>query len=77
MGSAKKIVSSAVHAVSLGTIDLNKKKKSAGSSSAVSELQQEANQTAKQRRALFMTEGEALGDEVFDVNRKKRGILGN
>ena len=44
MGSAKKIVSSAVHAVSLGTIDLNKKKKS---------------------------------DEVFDVNRKKRGILGN
>lgn len=76
MGSVKKAVSSAVSAVSLGTIDLNKKPKKV--SAYTGDLQEDAKKTATQRKALFMTEGDILGEEVESVGKKKRGtILGN
>ena len=54
------------------------KKKKVSSRGAVSELQSEADKTAKQRQALFATEGGILGEEVESVGKKKRGtILGN
>ena len=53
----------------------------ANSASAEKPEQQIANakeETRNQRRALFMTAGDELGDEVLSVVRKKRGsLLGN
>lgn len=75
MGSVKKVVSSAVSAVSLGTVNLNKQKKVSG---YTGDLQQEARKTAAQRKNLLMTGGGILGEEVESVGKKKRGtILGN
>ena len=77
MGSVKKVVSSAVNAVTLGAVDLEKKKSPKVRADA-SDLQDEAKKTAAQRRALFATEGDILGEEVEGVGKKKRGtILGN
>lgn len=53
----------------------------ANSASAEKPEQQIANakeETRNQRRALFMTAGDELGDQVLSVVRKKRGsLLGN
>ena len=53
----------------------------ANSASADKPEQQIANakeETRNQRRALFMTAGDELGDQVLSVVRKKRGsLLGN
>lgn len=53
----------------------------ANSASADKTEQQIANakeETRNQRRALFMTPGDELGDQVLSVVRKKRGsLLGN
>lgn len=72
-----KVIKSAINAVSLGTIDLDKKKK-VSASGAVSELQSDAEKLLKQRKALYMTEGGILGEEVEGIGKKKRGsIFGN
>ena len=72
-----KVIKSAVHAVSLGTIDLDKKKK-VSASGAVSELQSDAEKLLRQRKALYATEGGVLGEEVEGIGKKKRGsIFGN
>lgn len=44
---------------------------------ATKELKTEADDTAKRRVALFATQGDELGEEVFGVGKKKRGLLGN
>ena len=54
---------------------LEGKTKKVSSRGAVSELQSEADKTAKQRQALFATEGGILGEEVEGVGKKKRGTI--
>lgn len=44
---------------------------------ATAELKTEADDTAKRRVALFATQGDELGEEVFSVGKKRRGLLGN
>lgn len=84
MGSFKKALGNIMRASAAfatgGASELIKEKKPkvAGVAADTGDLQEEAKQTAKQRQALFMTEGGILGEEVEGVGKKKRGtILGN
>ena len=65
----------------LGTLKPQVNLSEANSASAEKPEQQIANakeETRNQRRALFMTAGDELGDQVLSVVRKKRGsLLGN
>ena len=65
----------------LGTLKPQVNLSEANSASADKPEQQIVNakeETRNQRRALFMTAGDELGDQVLSVVRKKRGsLLGN
>ena len=65
----------------LGTLKPQVTLSEANSASAEKPEQQIVNakeETRNQRRALFMTAGDELGDQVLSVVRKKRGsLLGN
>ena len=81
MGSFKKALGNIMRASAAfatgGASELIKEKKPKVAADT-GDLQEEAKQTAKQRQALFMTEGGILGEEVEGVAKKKRGtILGN
>lgn len=88
-GDVKGATDSLVRGVTAGTVGLTNgsvvnasdlmgktpKLKDAGNQT---ELEKQADKTSRQRQALFMTEGDILGEEVESVGKKKRGnILGN
>lgn len=88
-GDIKGIADSALRVGSFGTVGIEKggianAKTLMGKTPKITdtgnqaELEKQADKTSKQRQALFMTEGDILGEEVEGVGKKKRGnILGN
>lgn len=71
-----KWVNSVVHAVTVGLVDLDKGKKASGAE--MSSLEEEKKGSAKKRKALYGTQGGALGQEVNRVGTDNRGnIFGN
>lgn len=76
MGSVGDIVKSAVHAVSLGTIDMRDNPEV--KTSATQELKEDAKDALKKRKALYETSGGILGEDVMSVGTSSRGnIFGN
>ena len=84
-GNIKGIADSAARIASLGTLGVNKGSvlnvspdiKGVDGKTSSEALRQEADDTARRRVALFSTQGDELGEEVFGVGKKKRGLLGN
>lgn len=73
MGS---VIKSAVHAITLGTVDLNKGKKASGAQAEA--LEEEKKDSTRKRKALYGTSGGVLGQEVDQVAKDYRGnIFGN
>ena len=73
MGS---VIKSAVHAITLGTVNLNKEKKASGAQATA--LEEEKKNSTRKRKALYGTQGGVLGQEVNQVDQNNRGsIFGN
>ena len=78
MGSLGKWVGSVVHAVSVGTIDLNKEKINKASGAEAAALEEEKINNTRKCKALYGTSGGVLGQEVNQNGRNNRGnIFGN
>lgn len=76
MGSFSDVFESAVHAVSLGTIDMRDNPEV--KTSATQELKEDAKDALKKRKALYETSGGVLGEDVMSVGTSSRGnIFGN
>nr|DAI59771.1 MAG TPA: hypothetical protein [Caudoviricetes sp.] len=73
MGSVGKVLSDAVSAVTLGTVDLNKNPKV--KTNAAAQLEQDRTDNSKKRKALYGTQGGVLGQEVTQVGNTNRGNL--
>lgn len=73
MGSVAKIFGSAVNALTLGTVDLNKDPKV--KTGAAAQLEQDKTDNSKKRKALYSTQGGVLGQEVTQVGNTNRGNL--
>lgn len=84
-GDVKKAADYALRGTTGGMVGLNKGSvlnlspdiKGVDGKASSEALRQEAEDTAKRRVALFATQGDELGEEVFGVGKKKRGLLGN
>lgn len=73
MGS---VLKSAVHAITLGTVNLNKEKKASGAQATA--LEEEKKDSIRKRKALYGTKGGVLGQEVQGIGQDERGsIFGN
>ncbi len=72
MGSVGDVFDSAVHALSLGTIDLRDSPEVTNSTASIRE-DQKAN--SRKRKALYGTTGGALGEDVNTVGQNNRGTL--
>lgn len=72
MGSVGDVFDSAVHALSLGTIDLRDSPEVTSSAESIRE-DQKAN--SRKRKALYGTASGALGEEVNTVGQNNRGTL--
>ena len=73
MGS---VLKSAVHAITLGLVDMNKDKKASGAQAT--SLEEDKSKGVKKRKALYGTQGGVLGQEVNQVGQSDRGnIFGN